>query len=480
MSTALPAPMTYGVVKARFVQAVADSADADDLPDARALVGTVTFTPAASAILVASPEPTTILPAPIEVQLVNGAFEVKLIATDNAATQPTDWTYEVKFKFDGGASYKAFSLKVPANTVTDLTLVAPTPSSPGTVTVVNEQIRLDAIAAAERAEAAAARAEAAVGGTVPDDVVRTVNQMSGPNVVLDAWDVDAFPLPPDLTEPATRMPAISGDVVSFPVLADTALPSTVVQRTPGGQVDVAEPSSPEHAATKAYVDAVKDGAEVKRDPGTVGERAVGYSNGEPNVWIVTTGATTGAIARRSANGTLSVGTPTAESHATTKKYVDDAIAGVGTGGGTPPVTSVNQQTGAVVLDADDVGAIPSTYATPDGETRLPYYQASTGQLTHVVMSVAPGDGRVVRRQASGHVLVPTEPTTEQHAVSKKHLDDQLAAVPAPSTWDTLPGRPAVVAAGADVAAARAALGIYLLGPTDPDGTVAGGIYLRMP
>lgn len=47
-----------------------------------------------------------------------------------------------------------------------------------------------------------------------------------------------------------------------------------------------------------------------------------------------------------------------------KKSNDDGDFEWVSGGGVPPVTSVNSQTGAVVLDASDVGALPDTYTAP--------------------------------------------------------------------------------------------------------------------
>ena len=65
-------------------------------------------------------------------------------------------------------------------------------------------------------------------------------------------------------------------------------------------------------------------------------------------------------------GTLTLGAgPTNNMEAATKKYVDDAISGVSS-----TVTSVNGQTGAVVLDADDVGALPDTTTIPTAVSQL--------------------------------------------------------------------------------------------------------------
>lgn len=57
------------------------------------------------------------------------------------------------------------------------------------------------------------------------------------------------------------------------------------------------------------------------------DRAYGVSgSGVQTVFNVDTGATAGSLARRGTNGELAVGTPTATSSATTKKYVDDSLA----------------------------------------------------------------------------------------------------------------------------------------------------------
>lgn len=169
------------------------------------------------------------------------------------------------------------------------------------------------------------------------------------------------------------------------------------------------------------------------------------------------------------------------------------------GGGSGTITEVNGQTGPVVtLGAGDVGALPNQYPTPDGNQRLPYYLANTGQFGYVIMDVNASNGSVVKRQASGHVLVPSEPTFGTHATSKTYVDAQITAieltpgpkgdkgdqgdpgVPGVNSWEAIPDKPAVIAAGADIAAARAALKIFVLGPTDPTGTDPEAIYIRRP
>lgn len=171
MAETLP-NLTYGTVTGRFLAAVADTVDdLDKNPDGVPLSGTVKFTPSVSALLLTSSNPPiTVLPAAITATLdaegyisLNGERGVNLIATDTMDTSPTAFTYEVSFqniRYAGGANipYPSFSIEVPADRLTDLTLTAPVPSSGGTPVVRDENA---VWTAANTATTAAADAEAA-------------------------------------------------------------------------------------------------------------------------------------------------------------------------------------------------------------------------------------------------------------------------------------------------------------------------------
>ncbi|MCV2395908.1 hypothetical protein OEB99_16455 [Actinotalea sp. M2MS4P-6] len=214
MSTTLPDPIVYGTVIGRLIAATTDSADADDLPDASPMAGTVTFTPSTSAVLLGTAvPPTTLVPKPITVALdANGAFSVKLVATDIADATPTAWTYTVSFNLTG-AIYKAFSLSVPAGDTVDITTAAPVPSAAGTVTVVSIADRLAAQAAAADAIDAAASLEVGVaGGVAALDIDGDVVDATGTKVLGGA----------DLTSYATQVADLPDYPTAFPV-ADGAV-----------------------------------------------------------------------------------------------------------------------------------------------------------------------------------------------------------------------------------------------------------------
>jgi hypothetical protein len=148
----LPANVTYGTVKGRFILAYGDTIDGGLEPDAVPAKGSVFFT--ASPVLLknqsAEPDPVTILPAPVEVALDEDgylrAYEgstglgVRLIATDDPDNNPVGWTWRVDFRLtdESGApvAVPSFSFSLPSNEEVDLADLSPVPSANGTFYVV--------------------------------------------------------------------------------------------------------------------------------------------------------------------------------------------------------------------------------------------------------------------------------------------------------------------------------------------------------
>ena len=101
-------------------------------------------------------------------------------------------------------------------------------------------------------------------------------------------------------------------------------------------------------------------------------------NGNKNSWDFldySAGATALTLARRGAGGTLSVGTPTADNHAATKKYVDDAVAGVGGGSNT-----------TIVCTNDNYPAYTYTF-TANKAVKIDYILKAQGITDQATLSV---------------------------------------------------------------------------------------------
>lgn len=97
------------------------------------------------------------------------------------------------------------------------------------------------------------------------------------------------------------------------------------EKTMTGTLACGTPTKNYHAANKKYVDEQVQGAKDASVP-AVSTASILYGNGaDGNLFNFTWSedANVYTIARRGVRGTLKVGTPTADTHATTKKYVDD-------------------------------------------------------------------------------------------------------------------------------------------------------------
>ena len=101
-------------------------------------------------------------------------------------------------------------------------------------------------------------------------------------------------------------------------------------------------------------------------------------NGTPVMIGYSTEPKPDTIAFRSTNGVLKVGTPTADSHATTKKYVDNAIATAPTGGWTTVIDKTWTEDETASTAAYNI-SIPTEYQKPATELRLRYYMNTPAQ-----------------------------------------------------------------------------------------------------
>lgn len=140
---------TSGLVVGRFLCVIADSAsDLDQEPEVIPMSGTVTFRPSVSTVKITDNVngPATVSLAPVSAEIDadgylsrNGQRGIRLLASDGP-TNPSGFSYQVIFNLSLGrgqaaVAYPEFSIMVPAETTTDLTIAAPVSSTGGTPTV---------------------------------------------------------------------------------------------------------------------------------------------------------------------------------------------------------------------------------------------------------------------------------------------------------------------------------------------------------
>ena len=167
---AWPDDLGHGTFTGRFGWMDADTHDQDRKPDITAASGgTVEIVPSVTTVRYRGDAGPMSLVARRAVGVIDnegylctktddgvaGPRGMMFPATDNNALTPTGWTYRVTVKLPGGVTLPAFSTHLATGEAVDLATAIPVDASPGVVQVVDETI-------AVRAEAAAARAEAAV------------------------------------------------------------------------------------------------------------------------------------------------------------------------------------------------------------------------------------------------------------------------------------------------------------------------------
>lgn len=170
--------------------------------------------------------------------------------------------------------------------------------------------------------------------------------------------------------------------------------ATIVQRTGSGQVAVANATVNTSAVNKGQMDAADA---TKATLLNISQYQVPIRTttgvGEPNTgFLATENATANSIAFRTTNGVMSVGTPTATTHATTKAYVDSAV-------------SVNAYT--VPFRNNAAAGQPNDFIT-------------VGQTS--------ASGNSLARRTSDGKIFTEDATDPKHAVNKSQLDAKVTGV----------------------------------------------------
>lgn len=229
--------LTYTTITGNLGAIVTDSADATDIPDFKALTGTVTFTPAVSVVRVDGVDvdaPRTLVLAPITATLdtagdiaLHGVKHVKLLALDNpylgfdlAQGAPT-YTVSFNVQLDGVKfDIAPYAFNTIAGATRDIAALLPVASSPGVLTI---------------------RGLAGPEGPAGDGAVDSVNGGTG-HVILTLDDIaDGVARAAMTTGQATKLSGIATGATANPdsqinTLADARIAaSTTVVKTTGAQ-----------------------------------------------------------------------------------------------------------------------------------------------------------------------------------------------------------------------------------------------------
>ena len=159
------------------------------------------------------------------------------------------------------------------------------------------------------------------------------------------------------------------------------------------------------------------------------------------------------------NNVVNVAEPTAASHAATKKYVDDKVASIPAA----PVASVNGKTGAVTLNAADVGAATQQHMhnVVTNEVNGFFPADKFGVIDG--LSVVAGKLSSTLPITAPSATIEQQPTEGTHAANKTYVDSAIAAAKISGSGQTPTGvvsvngkTGAVTLAASDVGAATKA------------------------
>lgn len=159
------------------------------------------------------------------------------------------------------------------------------------------------------------------------------------------------------------------------------------------------------------------------------------------------------------NNVVNVAEPTAASHAATKKYVDDKVATIPDA----PVASVNGKTGAVTLNAADVGAATQQHMHNVVTSEINGFFPANKFGVIDGLSVVAGKLSSTLPITAPSATIEQQPTEGTHAANKTYVDSAIAAAKISGSGQTPTGvvsvngkTGAVTLAASDVGAATKA------------------------
>lgn len=225
-------------------------------------------------------------------------------------------------------------------------------------------------------------------------------------------------------------PATDGDV-AIKSYVDTAVNDSVVVSAIEGNAPVTVNVDEDKKATIGVDDIV---ARLDKIPTTGGWVVPTYNVGTKS-WhgelAYSSAATASTYVVRDSNGVIVTGTPTAENHATTKKYVDDSVSGkqsaltAGTG------ISIENDTIAVTKNVANIATLPELPTDV-----IPYYSGDLATWSNKEVAVGSRANTIALRTTRGTLTVAT-PTVATDAATKAYVDAAIVEEGPASTIVTL-------------------------------------------
>lgn len=276
----------------------------------------------------------------------------------------------------------------------------------------------------------------------------------------------------EIAELVADIEALQTAVSALNTFKDTTVPDTYMPKAGGtfsGNVAMASgktltvntPSANGHAATKKYVDDAKS-ALLGSSSATTTNNATIYDvkrAAEAAAAAASSAATAASNANNNANGRVSKagdtmtglltlsGAPTADLHAATKKYVDDAKTSAINTAASDATNKANAVLGTSDDDADDVtvyGAIAKADAAASAASN-----ANDNANNRVAKS---GD------TMTGFLTLHAAPTSNLHAATKKYVDDAKSSAISTAAGDATTKANAVLGTSSDDADANTVYG----------------------
>lgn len=216
-------------------------------------------------------------------------------------------------------------------------------------------------------------------------------------------------------------------------ISASATASTVPVRDTNGSITVGDPTVAAHAATKSYVDGrtgAPTWASVTGKPTTFTPSAHTHTLAQITDLTLATAATANTVVQRDTSGSITIATPTSTTHATTKAYVDSAVAGAKVWG---------NMTGVPSTFAPSTHTHPASQIT-DLDAKLNAYKFRSSNIDDSVRYIAGNSlyaGRLIALDDSGRLGVE-DPSATTDVANKRYVD---SAISAKTTWANTSGKP---------------------------------------